>query len=236
MKAEGTVIPTVVVLAGGLGTRLKKVVSETPKVLAKINSKPYIEHLLNWCESQKVNHVHFCLGYKAQQVIEWLETFDSNLVVSWQVEAQPRGTGGAICNAINYLSENAQTKELLVCNGDTFVSFQLAKFVSLSRDIGGGMLTTNVANASRYGSVKVTDGLLSSFYEKQQIDFPGVINAGWYYLGEYHLSHLASQSLFSFEKEYLMSSSRPPIRCVNEGVNFLDFGTPESYIRAQELF
>ncbi|WP_167508261.1 sugar phosphate nucleotidyltransferase [Pseudoalteromonas peptidolytica] len=230
-------LPTLVVLAGGKGTRLKSVVNDRPKVLAKINGVPFIQHLLTWCQKQGITRIHFCLGYRAEQVIRWLrEENKSQIAVSWQVEKEARGTGGAICDAISYLESKHECTEILVCNGDTFVEFEVEQFVSTSQVCGGGILTTTVDNASRFGAIKKSQGLLTSFVEKEEKQEEGEINAGWYYLGKSHLDTLRVRAIFSFEREYLMDLSRPPIQCINKGSNFLDFGTPESYLHAQFIF
>tara|TARA_Y100000588_G_C14274080_1_gene933598 strand:+ start:4321 stop:5037 length:717 start_codon:yes stop_codon:yes gene_type:complete len=229
-------LPIVLVLAGGKGSRLRKLVSDRPKVLADINGKPYIKYLMEWLHKQGALQVHLSLGHQAEQVIEWLQQAKlSGLDISWHVETQSRGTGGAIVDAINDLEKRGNLTELLVCNGDTFVDFDLSEFVQKSKCCGG-MLTTKVPNASRFGAVSKSGDLLSSFKEKQVLEMAGEINAGWYFLEKTHLESLKNRDIFSFEREYLMDPLRPPIKCVNEGHNFLDFGTPESYLQAQYIF
>lgn len=228
-------LPTLIVLAGGQGTRLRSVVYDKPKILAPIAGKPYISHLLCWCEENGLKRVHLSLGYKYEQVVQWIKNNDVALDISFSVEKKPLGTGGAIKDALTFLSP-IESSQVLVCNGDTFVDFDLQQFIQQCEPYQGGMLTVNVDNCSRFGAVVHESGLLIAFEEKKLLKSQGEINAGWYFLGEKHINLLKKLSISSFENEYLTASSRPKIKCVPIGSNFLDFGTPESYSTAQKIF
>ncbi len=229
-------LPTVIVLAGGLGTRLQSVLSNTPKILAPISGKPFVDFFIRWCESKGITKLHFCLGKYAEQVVEHLSTVHSDRNITWQIENQPLGTGGAIKLALNKLNENNELLEVLICNGDTFVDFDVDAFISECEEGVGGMVTTFVNDASRYGMIdKGSNGQLINFQEKSSASVAGEINAGWYYLQQAHIKEICDMPLFSFEKEYLMNFNRLPIKCVQVGNDFLDFGTPNSYEKAQNM-
>lgn len=228
--------PPLLVLAGGMGTRLREVVNDRPKILAPIGHRPYIAHFLDWCVAHHLQRIHFCLGYKADQVIQWLSQSHYPLTISWHVESEQKGTAAAIQQGLYEINSECDTGAL-ICNGDTFIDFDVQQFVMQSQIVGGGILTTQVEDCGRYGSVKKDkNSLLLSFYEKSTNFDVGEINAGWYYLGKLHIEQLQQQKISSFEKEYLAVVGMPSIKCINIGTNFLDFGTPASYQQAQNYF
>ena len=229
-------LPTLVVLAGGLGTRLRSVVADQPKILAPIGQHSYLFHLIRWAEQQGIEHMHFCLGYMAESVVTWLQVSGSPIRFSWQIETQQLGTGGAVKLALEQ-ADLSGADELLICNGDTFVDFSVSEFANKSRVVGGGILTVHVEDSGRFGTVKRNElDCLDCFLEKHERCEPGEINAGWYYFGRELLERLTALEIVSLERDFLMKKDLPPIKCVCLGREFLDFGTPESYLVAQTLF
>lgn len=229
-------VPTLVVLAGGLGTRLRSVVADQPKILAPIGRHPYLHHLLKWAEQQGIEHMHFCLGFMAEKVVAWLQESDSTIQFSWQIETKQLGTGGAVKLALEQ-DDLSGADELLICNGDTFVDFSVSEFVCKSRIVGGGILTVHVDDSGRFGTIKRNESdCLDCFLEKHGRNEPGEINAGWYYFDKVLLEQLFSLDVTSLERDFLMKKDLGPILCVDTGRQFLDFGTPESYQVAQTLF
>lgn len=230
-------LPVLIVLAGGFGTRLQPVVSDQPKILAPIAGEPYLAHFLRWCVCKGIQRLHLCLGYRAAQIIEWLEHQPQRLQISWQVETTALGTGGALKLALQQAELTEIAEGVLVCNGDTFVDFDLGTFVSAARQVGGGMLTVQVEDASRFGRIQCdANRCLSGFQEKSTITEAGEVNAGWYFFGAAHINELLARDLLSLENDYLMAGEKPPISCIELGQQFIDFGTPDSYRHAQVMF
>jgi NDP-sugar pyrophosphorylase family protein len=230
-------LPVLIVLAGGFGTRLQPVVSDQPKILAPIAGEPYLAHFLRWCVGKGIQRLHLCLGYRAEQVIDWLAQQHWPLQISWQSESRPLGTGGALQLALQQAELKAVSDGVLVCNGDTFVEFDLTAFVRSAEKSGGGILTVQVTDASRYGAVQAnSQRLLTGFQEKNNNAQPGEINAGWYFFGPQHVHELRARQLQSLELDYLMVGQKPPISCLALGQQFIDFGTPDSYQQAQVMF
>ncbi|HYJ62350.1 MAG TPA: sugar phosphate nucleotidyltransferase, partial [Parafilimonas sp.] len=97
----------IIVLAGGLGTRLRSVVPELPKCMAPVNGKPFLAYVINYFQQQGINNFIFSLGYKYETIIEYLSEFitnDSRFTFKYSIEEQPLGTGGAIkktCALVN---------------------------------------------------------------------------------------------------------------------------------------
>ena len=117
-------IDTVVILAGGLGTRLKSVLPNTPKCLAPIIDTPFIGFLISFLKKQGINNFIFSLGYKSDSVIEYLEYNFKNINIQYSIEKEQLGTGGAIKLALT----KVDVEEVLVVNGDTFFNNDLKSF------------------------------------------------------------------------------------------------------------
>jgi len=110
-----------IVLAGGLGTRLRSVFSEGPKPMALINGRPFLSILLGHLKSLGVSEIILSVGYKSNVISEFYLDQFNGMAINYCVESESLGTGGAIRNALLQSSENP----VLVLNGDTYVEFSL---------------------------------------------------------------------------------------------------------------
>lgn len=106
-----------VILAGGMGTRLRSIFPETPKCLVPISGIPFLKLYLTWLQKFGLRRVVLSLGYKSDMVKDYIlsETWPGLEIVT-SVESHPLGTGGALRYAIPHI--NSQT--VLVANGDSF--------------------------------------------------------------------------------------------------------------------
>lgn len=227
----------VVVLAGGLGTRLRSVVADKPKILAPIKGIPFIKILLNWLTQQKVNTVVFSLGYKSELVIQELEGLKENydIDISYVIEKSPLGTLGGL----SYTLSKKQLKECLVINGDTFVDVDLNQFSSnlKQRKCPMAIGVVNVENVARFGHVKFKNSLeIESFIEKDSYNTSsGWINSGVYYFSADTIREILKFSSGNIEKDYLI----PRVNYLHyykifQG-RFVDIGTPDSYKLAGDI-
>ena len=125
----------VVILAGGLATRLGKLASEIPKSLININGTPFIIHQLNYLKSQDLKNVHLCLGHKSDLIIDILSKnpdLEMNITYSFDGNKQ-LGTGGAIVNALPYLKE-----EFFLQYGDVYLPvkyIEIYNFYKANKDM-----------------------------------------------------------------------------------------------------
>src|SRR5215831_1330550 len=87
---------SVAILAGGLGTRLRPVVGDLPKVLAPLHGRPYLAFLLDWLAQFSVRKVLMLAGYGATQLRETLGASHGDIRISYSVEPHPLGTAGAL--------------------------------------------------------------------------------------------------------------------------------------------
>ena len=109
-----------VILAGGLGTRLRGVIGEIPKCMAPVDGKPFLQYQLEWLSRFDVRHVVFSVGYLREQVMEFVQSREWPFAVSFAVEKEPLGTGGGIRLALQKCKE----KQVFVLNGDTFYNVE----------------------------------------------------------------------------------------------------------------
>ena len=142
-------LPDVVILAGGLGTRLRSVVPDRPKVLAPVAGRPFVEHLLDAVAAAGATRAVLAVGYLADVVREAVGTRHGPIEIRYVVEAEPLGTAGALANAAPAI----ETEEALVLNGDTIVVADLVALVRRHREAGLDvtMVTVLVEDCARFG-------------------------------------------------------------------------------------
>ena len=115
----------IVLLCGGMGRRLKEVSKDTPKGMIEINKKPFIYYLLKSLEIFNFSSIHFCLGYKSEVFLDYLNSINFHIPISYSLEKRKKllGTGGAIVNAFKYLK-----KDFIVQYGDTLLDMNYELF------------------------------------------------------------------------------------------------------------
>ena len=224
---------TLLVLAGGFGTRLRSLVSDVPKPLAPVAKKPFIVHLIDHWLKQGVRDFVFLLHYEAQQIEEVLKTvatekkaLDARFITV--TEDNPLGTGGSILNAIH---EFGIKNDFLVANADTWVESGLKDISEQSPCVLGAI---RVANSGRYGSLSLNGDAISNFEEKSIMpSTEGVyVNSGLYHLTPSIFGGFLRGTNFSLENDvfpYLASVGK--LRAVKLSANFIDIGVPEDYLR-----
>lgn len=222
----------VAVLAGGLGTRIRAVLGDVPKILAPVDGRPFVDYLLDWLESFGAARVVFCLGHLGDKVESHLARARRTAVVECIRESAPLGTGGALGNARPLL----RTSPVLVVNGDSFVDVDLCAFVRSHRDSGAAasLVCTEVADAGRYGRVAVDENSrILRFSEKDAgRRGPGTINAGMYLLEAPFLDMMRASGAGSIERDVFGRREGGTLHAYCGQFAFIDIGTPESLARA----
>ncbi len=221
---------TALILAGGMGTRLRAIVSDRPKPMALVDGVPFIEILIESLAEKGIREFVLLVGYMADFIEEYFTTRkDSNSRIRFSREQTPLGTGGAVKKA-----ENFATDPSLLINGDTFFDGDINRLIELHGEKSADVTLSlsPVADASRYGSVIVSeDGLIAGFHEKQEgIGGPGLINAGFSLISKNFIRELPGDRAFSMEREIFpkLADSGRMFGLVSKR-SFFDIGTPESY-------
>ena len=120
-------IKELIILAGGLGTRLRSVVADIPKCMATVADKPFLYYVIEHFKKQGIEKFIFSLGYKHEMIEAWLNEQYPLLFMQSSVEEEPLGTGGAIKMACTLATE----KNVLVINGDTLFSIDVKMLSTL---------------------------------------------------------------------------------------------------------
>jgi mannose-1-phosphate guanylyltransferase len=224
------------VLAGGLGTRLRAVLDESPKALARVAEAAFIDLLIHWLGDQGLRRVVFCLGHRAERIVEHLARRSYGMMrIDWVVEPRPLGTGGAVRNARECLTSDP----VLVMNGDTVVDVNLASFLE-AHDASGcdaSLLCLAVDDVAGFGALQLDDrDRVVSFIEKDLATTgPGMVNAGVYLFSQSALSRLGEVSGPSLERDFLQTRPAGTLQgYVAPDAHFLDIGTPETLARAAD--
>ncbi|GAH63146.1 unnamed protein product, partial [marine sediment metagenome] len=116
-----------IILAGGLGTRLKSVISDIPKPMAPIHGKPFLEYLLSYLVKFKIKKVILSVGYKYQYIFDHFGDNYKGLKLLYAIEDKPLGTGGGIRNAVDHINND----HFFLLNGDTYYEVDLDKLYHL---------------------------------------------------------------------------------------------------------
>ena len=219
-----------VVLTGGFGSRLKRVLSEVPKTMAPAAGRPFLDWLLRFLASQGLDRVVLSTGHLAHVVQRHIEaTRVAGLEISLVKEDRPLGTAGGFLNAMRTISPSPRI--WLVVNGDSLVLADFSAFVRrfADGDWAAALLGLNVADTSRYGTLTIgANDCLMSFNEKRP--GAGVINAGVYLFRHEACADFPAKTPLSFEHDVfpglLAAGSRILVHAVE--APFLDIGTPES--------
>jgi D-glycero-alpha-D-manno-heptose 1-phosphate guanylyltransferase len=234
---SNTKINEVIILAGGLGTRLRDAVPDLPKCMAPVADRPFLFYVINYLRSQGIEKFIFSLGYKHEVIEEYLHSQFATLTYECVIEKEPLGTGGAIQLALSKATE----KNVAIANGDTLFKVNLheAGLFHTNKKAECTLLLKPMQNFDRYGVVELTEDQLVKSFKEKQFYTTGTINGGLYILNVSKFLDEEFPAKFSFEKDYLESTLSLPkgkerrIYGLVQDEYFIDIGIPEDYNRVQ---
>lgn len=220
-----------VVLAGGLGTRLRGVLPDLPKPLAPVNGKPFLEWVLLHLAANGIRTAVISTGYKSEAIVDWSRTAAiAEIRVSTRAEPSPQGTAGGFLHAVG---NQVSGSPWLLCNGDTLVLANLSFLYDALKGNDAAVLGVRQADASRYGRLE-TDarGLLTGFVEKRP--GAGLINAGVWLFSAALLSRFPKKRPLSLEADVVPRWLKDGVRIAVVPVDapFIDIGIEETYAKA----
>ncbi|MBU3714125.1 MAG: nucleotidyltransferase [Ferruginibacter sp.] len=220
-----------IILAGGLGTRLKSAVPDLPKCMAPVAGKPFLHYIIEYLLKQNVSRFIFSLGYMHEHIENYILKNYPHIHYVFSVEKEPLGTGGAVLLACQY----AQQKNVLVLNGDTMFRTDIQKLMSyhIQHEAVCTLSLKPMQNFDRYGVVELNkEGYISSFREKKFYE-QGNINGGVYALNVEKFIGIHFAEKFSFEIDYLerYHDSQKMMGLIQDEY-FIDIGIPEDFERA----
>lgn len=225
----------VVILCGGLGTRLRNIIHDRPKPMAKINHHPFLDILVEYLCRYGCKRIILCTGYKGDFVRRYYDNKEYPISLLFSEEKEPLGTAGAIKNAELLIQSNV----LLVMNGDSFCKINIYNFLEFhtSKESFASIALIPSDISNECGIVKITDThRIVSFHEKV-VDTDGFVNAGIYFFDKEVLSLIPAGKKYSFEYDLFptLIQQRNMYGFV-ENQQLIDIGIPERYELAQKVF
>jgi D-glycero-alpha-D-manno-heptose 1-phosphate guanylyltransferase len=228
------VVTEAIVLAGGLGTRLRSVVSGVPKAMAPIAGQPFLAYLLQFLEAQGIHRVVLAVGYRHETIRAAFGSRYQGLELVYSVEAEPLGTGGGLQRALPHINGAFA----FVVNGDTFLRLNyqvMARTLNQQPDAQLVVALRGIEDAGRYGAAVVRAGRIVGFTARGT-EGPGLINAGCYLVSKEIFERYPMPAKFSWEADFLQARANEvrPIAFECDAA-FIDIGIPEAFEEAQTL-
>ncbi len=222
----------VIILVGGLGTRLRSVAPDVPKAMVNIVGRPFLEILLQNLAKQNIKRVILSVGYMSENIMNHFGDRFANMEIIYAIEKTPLGTGGAVYNSLPFCFSD----HVLILNGDTFLDLNIDDLELYWQQMHvPTIVACMVADTSRYGRLSIDDNNRVIKFSEKGLSGSGIINAGACILpinifNEYPI-HSKS---FSLETDFLSKiiSSKRVDAFVVDGY-FIDIGIPEDYERAK---
>ncbi len=225
---------SIIILAGGMGTRLQSVVADKPKALAAINDRPFITFLLDQLITFGARQVTLAAGYKGVQLAEALGPRHKTLELVYSTEPSPLGTGGGL----RYALPTIETENVLVMNGDSFIDADLGTYFDWFHRHGhqSALMLTQVEDVGRYGMVRLENDRVVSFEEKGSYQGEGLINAGVYLLNRALIENISPDTPYSLEHDFFPEMIPKGLFGFCTQGAFIDIGTPETFAQGTDFF
>lgn len=216
------------ILAGGLGTRLRNVVKDRPKPMAPVNGKPFLEYQLAFLKKNGIRDIVLSTGYMSEKIEGYFDSGKTHGVsITYVKEKESLGTGGAIKNAVNMLE-----KQFIVLNGDSLFLIDITLMIDFHKKHGADitLALAKVKDKSRYGSVEVDNNLQIKRFSEKEESSSELINGGIYLFEKQNIAWDQFPSKFSIEKDFFPQLVvKNKIFAFVSDSYFIDIGTVQDY-------
>lgn len=196
-----TPTPHACILAGGKGTRLSALFPDLPKALAPVRNQPFLYWQLGWLRRHGYCHIHLALGFRADQIIDWLTSNPyPDLSITTSVEPQALGTGGAMKFAGEFIGADSFT----AINGDTLLPELDLSALRATHEQDGALATlavTRIEESGRYGTVEFDDHNRLTAFREKSLRTAGWVNGGVYAVSKDLLRQIAPDRMISLEQD-----------------------------------
>lgn len=219
-----------IILAGGFGTRLRSVVSDVPKPMAKVCGRPFLNYLLDGLNNYHFSKVIFAVGYQKEIIMDYYKNRYKDIEIVYSIENEPLGTGGCLKQAMEFVDEDF----VFVLNGDTMFDIDYNKMAQANSI---SIACKEMVDFTRYGEVKFDANQNIESFEEKKFVKKGYINGGMYYLPKNIFEKYNLDKKFSLEKDFFEKYMQElSIKAFLSDDYFLDIGIPEDYEKAQTDF
>lgn len=228
-------LPPVIILAGGFGTRLRKAVPHLPKPLAPIRGVPFLRYLLAYIESQGVTSAIISTGYLGELIESELGNRFGKMALRYHREESPLGTGGALRAA---MERYVPSGSAIGMNGDSYfpIPLQALGAALQDRQAVAALALKYKEPADRYGVVEIDEYQRILNFSEKGVTRSGLINGGIYWLSEEFLNITVQNRPFSLEREFLEPQAiRRNLLGIPFDCDFIDIGMPEDFMRAENI-
>ena len=224
----------VVILCGGLGTRLQSVLKDKPKPMADFNDRPFLDLLVAYVGRFGFRRFILCSGHKGGLIEEYFKNKADGKTYIISQETSPLGTAGAIKHAEPLINSDV----FLAMNGDSFCEIDLTAFMSShhSHKALTSVALAPMEDARDYGGVTLgKNDEIMQFDEKKNTPSSGWVNAGVYLFNKSILGRIPADKKVSLERELFPSMAGDGLFGFTTQNRLLDIGTPERLERARQL-
>ncbi len=230
-------LPPLVILAGGLGTRLRPVVSDVPKPMAPIDEKPFLEMILEIFRGLGFDDIILCVGFQWERIESHFKDGTRwGVHIRYSIENKPLGTGGAL-----KLLSNSVKPPFIAINGDTLPEYDIAAFVNNALQRKQELMTLGLLPASlkqQRGFVNLDDHNKISSFEEKKLSSDGtsetaLSNAGIYvcHEGFFEIFKEFKPDAFSLETEIFPILARKGLLGgLHLNGSIVDIGLPQDYL------
>lgn len=226
----------VVILCGGLGTRLRRVVNDRPKPMAEINKRPFLDILIDNVSGYGFTRFILCTGYKGYVIRKYYESRHLPLTIQVSEEKEPLGTAGGIKHAESLI----KSRFFLAMNGDSFCKLNILDFLDFHayKKAFASVALVLKEKSVDCGVVRLNEtNQIVSFHEKIEMNNNSLVNAGIYLFNKEVLSLIPTDRNSSLESDLFPNLIRNKgIYGFNTNQQLIDIGTPERYELAKKLF
>ena len=222
------------ILAGGLGTRLRPYTFLLPKPMLPVGPKPNMEHILEWLKRWGITDDVVSTGYLGKMLREYFgEGSEWGVDISYATSPHPLGTAGQLKAA------EAEVKGRFVClYGDQLLDFDLGRAIAFHEEkkAAATMVLMKYQTELKYGFMETDrEGRLTEWKEKPTIS--GFINVGCYVMEKRFLGYIRPGRVYEMNEAFNEAKSRGArIYAVKMEGTFLDIGDRKSYRDANELY
>ena len=233
-------VRSAIILAGGLGTRLRSAVPDLPKPMAPIEGRPFLEYQLDYWIAQGIRHFVLAVGYRHEAISGHFGNAYGGAALDYVVEASPLGTGGGVLLALDKM---VPEQPFLLLNGDTYFSVRLDRLDEFARshDSDWCFSLFRTAETSRYLGMDIAESGRITGLKSSQDGAECLANGGVYWIHPRALralcaadDKLAPGAAASLENDLFPRAFETGQRMYGLEFpgSFIDIGIPGDYHRA----